>query len=193
MYVGRGAARVRSLFAQARQQAVQNWRRRKGQSSRPWKQWLLGWDSSNTRGNDIPHDRPSAILFIDELDALGKVRGGNSLTSNDEREQTLNQLLIELDGFASGSGASSSSSSVEGENIAVNSGKPDEENNVTVIVMAASNRADVLDPALLRRFDRQIFIGCKFLACATSKDFDFMKIQLTSRFVSILHCLPPIH
>jgi cell division protease FtsH len=74
------------------------------------------------------------IIFIDEIDAVGRQRGAGLGGGHDEREQTLNQLLVEMDGFG------------------VNSG---------VIVMAATNRADVLDPALLRpgRFDRQITIG----------------------------------
>ncbi|MEI6003236.1 ATP-dependent zinc metalloprotease FtsH [Paraburkholderia bengalensis] len=73
------------------------------------------------------------IVFIDELDALGKVRGVGLTSGNDEREQTLNQLLIEMDGFKSNSG---------------------------VIIMAATNRPETLDPALLRpgRFDRHIAI-----------------------------------
>ncbi|WP_233856785.1 ATP-dependent zinc metalloprotease FtsH [Paraburkholderia sp. HD33-4] len=73
------------------------------------------------------------IVFIDELDALGKVRGAGITSGNDEREQTLNQLLIEMDGFRSNSG---------------------------VIIMAATNRPETLDPALLRpgRFDRHIAI-----------------------------------
>lgn len=73
------------------------------------------------------------ILFIDELDAVGRMRGAGYGGGNDEREQTLNQLLVEMDGFG------------------VNEG---------VIVMAATNRPDVLDPALLRpgRFDRQIVV-----------------------------------
>ena len=73
------------------------------------------------------------IIFIDELDALGKVRGAGLTSGNDEREQTLNQLLIEMDGFNSNSG---------------------------VIIMAATNRPETLDPALLRpgRFDRHIAI-----------------------------------
>ena len=73
------------------------------------------------------------IIFIDELDALGKARGMNVLGGNDEREQTLNQLLVEMDGF---------------------------ESNKGVIIMAATNRPEILDPALLRpgRFDRQVVI-----------------------------------
>ncbi len=74
-----------------------------------------------------------AIIFIDELDALGKARGAGSLGGHDEREQTLNQLLTELDGF---------------------------EVNAGVILMAATNRPEVLDPALLRpgRFDRTVTV-----------------------------------
>ena len=78
-----------------------------------------------------------AIVFIDEIDAIGQSRGGGvRLVTNDEREQTLNQLLAEIDGF-----------------------KADAEN--PVIIMAATNRPEVLDPALLRagRFDRQVVLG----------------------------------
>jgi cell division protease FtsH len=73
------------------------------------------------------------IIFVDELDALGKARGINVMGGNDEREQTLNQLLVEMDGF---------------------------ETNKGVIIMAATNRPEILDPALLRpgRFDRQILV-----------------------------------
>ncbi len=94
MFVGVGAARVRDLFAQAKENAP-------------------------------------AIIFIDEIDAVGRQRGAGLGGGHDEREQTLNQLLVEMDGF---------------------------EANGQVILIAASNRPDVLDPALLRpgRFDRQI-------------------------------------
>lgn len=96
MFVGVGAARVRDLFGQAKQNAP-------------------------------------CIIFLDELDALGKARGLNPMGGHDEREQTLNQLLVEMDGFE------------------VNSG---------VIIMAATNRPEILDPALLRagRFDRHVAI-----------------------------------
>ena len=75
-----------------------------------------------------------AIIFIDEIDAVGRQRGAGLGGGHDEREQTLNQLLVEMDGF---------------------------EGNEGVIVIAATNRSDVLDPALLRpgRFDRQILVG----------------------------------
>ncbi len=74
------------------------------------------------------------IIFIDEIDAVGRQRGTGLGGGHDEREQTLNQLLVEMDGFGTGAG---------------------------VIVMAATNRADILDPAILRpgRFDRQIYVG----------------------------------
>ncbi|MDD3477498.1 MAG: ATP-dependent zinc metalloprotease FtsH [Candidatus Izemoplasmatales bacterium] len=74
------------------------------------------------------------ILFIDEIDAVGRQRGTGLGGGHDEREQTLNQLLVEMDGFGHNSG---------------------------VIVLAATNRVDILDPALMRpgRFDRQIFVG----------------------------------
>ena len=75
-----------------------------------------------------------AIIFIDEIDAVGRRRGAGMGGGNDEREQTLNQLLIEMDGF---------------------------EGNESIIVIAATNRSDVLDPAILRpgRFDRKILVG----------------------------------
>ncbi|MGB2244936.1 MAG: ATP-dependent zinc metalloprotease FtsH [Flavobacteriaceae bacterium] len=79
-------------------------------------------------------DKSPAIIFIDEIDAIGRARGKSNITgSNDERENTLNQLLTEMDGFGT---------------------------NTNVIVLAATNRADVLDKALMRagRFDRQIYV-----------------------------------
>ena len=96
LFVGMGAARVRDLFAQAKEKAP-------------------------------------CIIFIDELDALGKARGVGMAGGHDEREQTLNQLLVEMDGF---------------------------DPNLGVILMAATNRPEILDPALLRpgRFDRHILV-----------------------------------
>src|SRR6188472_3569806 len=96
MFVGVGAARVRSLFQQAEAKAP-------------------------------------CIVFIDELDALGKTRGSGQIGGHDEREQTLNALLVEMDGFNSNSG---------------------------VIVMGATNRPETLDAALLRpgRFDRHVLV-----------------------------------
>jgi cell division protease FtsH len=78
-------------------------------------------------------EKAPCIVFIDEIDAIGRARGKNAVVSNDERENTLNQLLVEMDGFSGDSG---------------------------IIVLAATNRPDVLDTALLRpgRFDRQISI-----------------------------------
>ena len=74
-----------------------------------------------------------AIIFVDELDALGRARGSGQFGGNDEREQTLNQLLVEMDGFDQGNG---------------------------LILLAATNRPEILDPALLRagRFDRQVLV-----------------------------------
>ena len=83
---------------------------------------------------DTAKKYPASIVFIDEIDAVGRHRGAGLGGGHDEREQTLNQLLVEMDGFGSGG---------------------------TVIVIAATNRPDILDPALLRpgRFDRQVTVG----------------------------------
>ena len=84
-------------------------------------------------GSDFVEVAPS-VVFIDEIDAVGRQRGAGLGGGHDEREQTLNQLLVEMDGFAANEG---------------------------VIVLAATNRQDILDPALLRpgRFDRQVYVG----------------------------------
>ncbi|MCR5527794.1 MAG: ATP-dependent zinc metalloprotease FtsH [Saccharofermentans sp.] len=97
MLVGAGAARVRSLFADAKKAAP-------------------------------------CVIFIDEIDAVGRKRGAGLGGGNDEREQTLNQILVEMDGF---------------------------DTNTNIIVLAATNRVDVLDPALLRpgRFDRRVMVN----------------------------------
>jgi cell division protease FtsH len=78
-------------------------------------------------------EKAPCIIFIDEIDAIGRARGRNAIMSNDERENTLNQLLVEMDGFGT---------------------------DIGIIILAATNRPDVLDTALLRpgRFDRQISI-----------------------------------
>lgn len=80
------------------------------------------------------NEKAPCIVFIDEIDTIGKKRDGSGMGGNDEREQTLNQLLVEMDGFG------------------VNEG---------IIVMAATNRVDILDPAILRpgRFDRKVAVG----------------------------------
>jgi AFG3 family protein len=84
-------------------------------------------------------EKSPCIIFIDEIDAIGRARGKNAMNTNDERENTLNQMLVEMDGFSGDSG---------------------------IIVLAATNRPDVLDTALLRpgRFDRQIGIDIPDLA-----------------------------
>ena len=83
---------------------------------------------------DQAKEESPAIVFIDEIDAVGRQRGSGLGGGHDEREQTLNQLLVEMDGFSANEG---------------------------VVVLAATNRVDILDPALLRpgRFDRQVYVG----------------------------------
>ncbi len=97
-----------------------------------------------------------SIIFIDEIDAIGRMRSRNSMSSHDEREQTLNQILVEMDGFTQ---------------------------NDNVIVMAATNRGDMLDPALVRpgRFDRRVQINLpdleerKFILSIHAKNKTFIK------------------
>ncbi|MEX0895848.1 MAG: ATP-dependent zinc metalloprotease FtsH [Patescibacteria group bacterium] len=97
-----------------------------------------------------------SIIFIDEIDAIGRVRGHGSMGGHDEREQTLNQILVEMDGFAQ---------------------------NDNVIVMAATNRGDMLDPALVRpgRFDRRVTVNLpdleerKYILSIHSKNKPFAK------------------
>lgn len=93
---------------------------------------LVGVGASRVRDLfDTAKKSAPSIIFIDEIDAIGRMRGHGSMGGHDEREQTLNQILVEMDGFAP---------------------------NDTVIVLAATNRADLLDPALVRpgRFDRRV-------------------------------------
>jgi cell division protease FtsH len=95
---------------------------------------FVGVGASRTRDLfEEARKRAPAIIFIDELDAIGQRRGGRGMMTNDEREQTLNQLLAEMDGFESSEG---------------------------IVVLAATNRPETLDPALLRpgRFDRQVTV-----------------------------------
>ena len=99
--------------------------------------WSCTWAWAPARVRDLfeqAKKNAPAIVFIDEIDAVGRQRGTGLGGGHDEREQTLNQLLVEMDGFAANEG---------------------------VVVLAATNRADVLDPALLRpgRFDRQVYVG----------------------------------
>ncbi|OEU22668.1 AAA ATPase, partial [Fragilariopsis cylindrus CCMP1102] len=143
MYVGRGAARVRKLFKEARKVALKNYDRKQRLKQGRWlPSWGLTAKHVDTGKKEEKKDnsclRPAtAIIFIDELDALAKSRSYDGITSsNDERDQTLNQLLTEMDGF--------------------HTNKNDVP--VTVIVIAATNIPNVLDPAILRRFDRQIHV-----------------------------------
>ena len=93
------------------------------------------------------------IIFIDEIDAVGRQRGAGLGGGHDEREQTLNQLLVEMDGFEANDG---------------------------VIVMAATNRADILDKALLRpgRFDRQVYVACPMSRAARRSSRSTPRISL---------------
>ncbi|MFA6814117.1 MAG: ATP-dependent zinc metalloprotease FtsH [Patescibacteria group bacterium] len=96
---------------------------------------LVGVGASRVRDLfDTAKRLAPSIIFIDEIDAIGRARGRNSFSSHDEREQTLNQILVEMDGFTK---------------------------NDNVIVMAATNRGDMLDPALVRpgRFDRRVQVN----------------------------------
>src|SRR5258707_11039715 len=106
---------------------------RRRRHTRYWRDWSSDVCSSDLRVRDLFEQGKAhapCIMFIDEIDAVGRHRGAGLGGGHDEREQTLNQLLVEMDGFESNDG---------------------------VILIAATNRPDVLDPALLRpgRFDRQ--------------------------------------
>lgn len=96
---------------------------------------LVGVGASRVRDLfDTAKKTSPSIIFIDEIDAIGRMRSGGGINSHDEREQTLNQILVEMDGFSQ---------------------------HDNVIVIAATNRADMLDPALVRpgRFDRRVFVN----------------------------------
>src|SRR5438128_291702 len=96
------------------------------------------------------------LVFLDEIDALGRRRGGSQIRTNEEREQTLNQLLVEMDGFNT---------------------------DCAVVVIAATNRPDVLDPALLRsgRFDRRVAIGHALVMKSIAKSDPVHKVSVVSR------------
>ena len=118
---------------------------------------LVGVGASRVRDLfDTAKKLAPSIIFIDEIDAIGRMRGRNSMSSNDEREQTLNQILVEMDGVTQ---------------------------NDNVIVMAATNRGDMLDPALVRpgRFDRRVQVNLpdleerKFILGIHAKNKNFTK------------------
>ena len=118
---------------------------------------LVGVGASRVRDLfDTAKKIAPSIIFIDEIDAIGRMRGRNSFSSHDEREQTLNQILVEMDGFTK---------------------------NDNVIVMAATNRGDMLDPALIRpgRFDRRVQVNLpdleerKFILKIHAKNKTFAK------------------
>ncbi|HPS40912.1 MAG TPA: ATP-dependent zinc metalloprotease FtsH, partial [Candidatus Woesebacteria bacterium] len=118
---------------------------------------LVGVGASRVRDLfDTAKKLSPSIIFIDEIDAIGRMRGRNSMSSHDEREQTLNQILVEMDGFTQ---------------------------NDNVIVMAATNRGDMLDPALVRpgRFDRRVQVNLpdleerKFILGIHAKNKTFTK------------------
>src|SRR5207244_227995 len=144
MFVGVGASRVRDLFDQAKKNSPcivfvdeidAVGRQRGAVLGRPCSdvvEMFFGSGASRVRDLfDQAKKNSPCIVFVDEIDAVGRQRGAGLGGGHDEREQTLNQLLVEMDGF---------------------------ETNTHVIVIAATNRPDVLDPALLRpgRFDRHV-------------------------------------
>jgi ATP-dependent Zn proteases len=153
VYVGQGSKRVRELFSSARYEAMKRWQRRNGLDKYTCGHWINRFKSviglHGKEQADETHERshlrpPTAVIFIDEIDALAKCRDGigrgisfHGAGGNDEREQTLNALLTEMDGFDTPQALS---------------------NKVFVIVIAATNRLSIIDPAILRpgRFDRHV-------------------------------------
>src|SRR5258708_7507229 len=127
---------------------------------------LVGVGASRVRDLfDTAKKSAPSIIFIDEIDAIGRMRGHGSMGGHDEREQTLNQILVEMDGF---------------------------QPNDTVIVLAATNRADLLDPALVRpgRFDRRVTLDLpdleerKFILSIHAKNKPFPKDVNWDRFAN---------
>ena len=168
LYVGRGAARVRQVFRLAQQRAMESYQRQQRPSdraqqqnwvSRLWQRWVSTKNDPHRPQQQHLDSNPEpssqccmAVLFIDELEALATPRGGGRsfmTGGNDEREQTLNQLLTEMDGFQTNR---TNHAGVAGGRNPHNIPSP------MIIVIGATNRADVLDPAILRRFDRHIYV-----------------------------------
>lgn len=149
IYVGQGAKRIRELFRNARLEALKRYRHKTSRTFSLVEKIKERVTYGNTISSATPTKTlraPCCVIFIDEIDALAKCRDGigrnmRISVGNDEREQTLNCLLTEMDGFDSNSDVEDTS-------------------KVNVIVIGATNRISILDPAILRsgRFDRHIFI-----------------------------------
>ena len=103
----------------------------------------------SVREEAIRQNKEAAIVFMDEIDALAKAR--SALSGGEERDQTLNQLLSELDGFGS-------AGTVPKRSLWGSASTAPSRTTIPLILMAATNRADILDPALLRRMDRQVAV-----------------------------------
>ena len=139
IYVGQGAKRVRQLFSEMRVQALNNWRKQNCSGLQYYFNKIIRHENLSQYERSRQTKQPTAVLFIDETDSLAKCRDGigrgamyGGSGGNDEREQTLNALLSEMDGF--------------------------NKSEVVIIVIAATNRLSILDPALIRpgRFDRHV-------------------------------------